>query len=81
MAYRDVRLGKFESPHMAGDVRIEYCAHQHLLYLVYNVGQRSLAGWSRVVARCSYDPTKMDEMRALVLDAIDIAAKPLKDRS
>ena len=81
MAYRDVRLGKFESPYMRGDVRIEYCAHQHSLYLVYNVERCSLAGLSRGAVRCGYNPTKSDEMRALVLDAIDIAAKPLKDRS
>lgn len=72
MRYGDIRVGKFNSPHMGGDVRIEYCTHQHLFYLAY--------GLTTGVARCGYDPTKANEMRAMVLDAMDIAAKPLKDR-
>lgn len=72
MRYGDIRVGKFNSPHMNGDVRIEYCTHQHLFYLAYN-----LTGG---VARCGYDPAKANEMRAMVLDAMDIAAKPLKER-
>lgn len=80
MRYGDVRVGRFNSPHMGGDVRIEYCTHQHLFYLVYDVEFHTLDGLSRGVARCGYDPTKSNEMRAMVLDAMDIAAKPLKDR-
>lgn len=80
MCYGDIRVGKFNSPHMNGDVRIEYCAHQQLFYLAYNVEFHTLVGLTGGVARCGYDPTKANEMRAMVLDAMDIAAKPLKDR-
>lgn len=72
MRYGDIRVGKFNSPHMSGDVCIEYCTHQHLFYLAYN----SAMG----LARCGYDPTRANEMRAMVLDAMDIAATPIKDR-
>lgn len=72
MRYGDIIVGKFNSHHMGGDVRIEYCAHQHLFYLAY----ASTAG----VARCGYDPTKANEMRAMVLDAMDIADTPLSER-
>ena len=80
MSYRDIRVGRFSSPHMGGDVRIEYCTHQHLFYLTYNVEFHTPVGLTEGVARCGYDPTKANEMRAMVLDAMDIAAKPLKDR-
>lgn len=73
MRYGDIHVGKFNSPHMGGDVRIEYCTHQHLFYFVYSL----TAG----VARCGYDPTKANEMRAMMLDAMDIAATPLNERN
>lgn len=72
MRYGDIRVGKFNSPHMDGDVRIVYCTHQQLFYLMYNLTEG--------VAQCAYDPAKADEMRAMVLDAMDIAAKSLEDR-
>lgn len=80
MSYGDIRVGKFNSPHMNGDVRIEYCTHQQLFYLAYNVEFHTPVGLTRGVARCGYDLTKANEMRAMVLDAMDIASKPLKDR-
>ena len=80
MRYGDIRVGKFDSPHMGGGVRIEYCTHQQLFYLTYNVEYRTPVGLTEGVARCGYDPMKANEMRAMVLDAMDIAAKPLKDR-
>ena len=80
MRYGDIRVGKFDSPHMGGGVRIEYCTHQQLFYLTYNVEYRTPVGLTEGIARCGYDPTKANEMRAMVLDAMDIAAKPLKDR-
>lgn len=80
MFYEDIHVGRFNSPHMGGDVRIEYCTHQHLFYLVYAVEFYTQGGLFRRTARCGYDPTKANEMRAMVLDAMDIAAKPLKDR-
>ena len=73
MHYSDVRVGKFYSPYIGGDVRVEYCAHQHLFYLEYSLTEG--------VALCGYNPTKANEMRAMVLDAMDIASKPLKDRN
>lgn len=80
MRYGDIRVGKFDSPHMNGDVRIEYCTHQQLFYLKYNVEFHTPIGLTEVFAQCGYDPTKANEMRAMVLDAMDIASKPLKDR-
>ncbi len=80
MSYGDIRVGKFNSPHMGGDVRIEYCTHQHLFYLAYGVESYTPEGLIRGTSLCGYDPTKANEMRAMVLDAMDIAAKPLKDR-
>ena len=80
MRYSDICVGKFNSPHVRGDVRIEYCTHQHLFYLTYGVEFRTPVGLTEGVARCGYDPTKASEMRAMVLDAMDIAAKPLKER-
>lgn len=80
MRYGDIKVGKFDSPHMGGGVRVEYCTHQHLFYLTYNVQFYTPDGLTESVARCGYDPTKSNEMRAMVLDAMDIAAKPLKDR-
>lgn len=74
MACDDVKVAKFFSPHMAGDVGVEYCSHQQMYVLRY----RASGGvWSY----CCYDATKPSEVRCLLLDAIDIAAKPLKDRS
>lgn len=73
MRYGDIRVGKFNSPHMGGDVRIEYCTHQQLFYLAYSL----TAG----VARCGYDPAKANEMRAMVLDAMNIADTPLNERN
>lgn len=73
MRYGDIRVGKFNSPHMRGDVRIEYCTHRQLFYLVYDVS------WG--VARCGYDPMKANEMRFMVLDAMDIAATPIRERN
>lgn len=80
MSDGDIYVGKFSSPHMGGDVRIEYCAHQSLFYLTYGVEFCTPVGLTKGIARCGYDPTKANEMRAMVLDAMDIAAKPLKDR-
>ncbi len=80
MRYGDIRVGKFNSPHMGGDVRIEYCTHQHLFYLVYAVEFYTPDGLTKCFSWCGYDLTKSNEMRAMVLDAMDIAAKPLKDR-
>ena len=80
MRYDDIRAGKFDSPHMGGGVCIEYCTHQQLFYLTYNVEFHTPDGLTGGVTRCGYDPTKANEMRAMVLDAMDIAATPLKDR-
>lgn len=81
MSYGDIRVGRFDSPHMGGDVRIEYCTHLHWFYLVYAVEFYTPGGLVRRTARCGYDSTKANEMRAMVLDAMDIASKPLDDRS
>lgn len=69
----DSKIAVFYSPHMNGDVRVEYCSHQGVMVLKYRVKDG-------VKACCCYDVTKPSEMRDLVLDAIDLAAKSLKDR-
>lgn len=73
MSYRDSKVAVFYSPHMGGDVRVEYCVHQQMLVLRY----RAKNG----VVSCSYDMTKPREMAYLMLDAIALAAVPVKDRS
>ena len=70
----DREIAVFRSPHMAGDVRVEYCSHQQMYVLRY----RASGGcWSY----CCYDASKPSEVRDLLLDAIGIAAESLKDRS
>lgn len=73
MSRGDVQVARFFSPHMYGDVRLEYCSHQQMYVLRYRVGD----GWSS----CRYDATKPCEVRCLLLDAVGIAARSLKDRS
>lgn len=73
MYCRDSKVAVFYSPHMAGDVRVEYCSHSRMLVLKY----RTKCG---VLSCCCYDVTKPSEMRSMVLDAIDLAARPLKER-
>lgn len=73
MSYCDVKIAVFYSPHMAGNVRCEYCPHQQMLVLRYRTGDG-------VMSSCYYDVTKPSEMRSMVLDAIDLAAKSVKER-
>ena len=69
---RDAEVAVFHSPHMRGDVKVEYCAHRQMLVLRY---------WLKEgVMSHDYDVTKPSEMRDLVLDAIDLAARPLEVR-
>lgn len=74
MSCRDLKVATFFSPHMAGDVKLEYCWHQQMYVLRYRVE-------GGVWSYCCYDVTKPREMRDLLLDAVDLAVKPLKDRS
>lgn len=69
MSCRDSKVAVFYSPHMAGDVRVEYCPHQRMLVLKYHTDDG--------VMSCCYDTTKPSEMRSLVLDAIALAAEPV----
>lgn len=73
MSCRDLKIAVFYSPHMCGNVRVEYCPHQRMLVLKY-------CAKDGVGACCCYDVTKPSEMRSMVLDAIDLAVKPLKER-
>lgn len=70
---RDVKIAVFYSPHMAGDVRCEYCPHQQMLVLRYRMG-------GGVMSSCCYDITKPSEMRSMVLDAISLAAESVERR-
>lgn len=80
MRYSDMKVGKFTSRFEHGDVFIEYCVHQHVFYLIYNILLRTPLGWMNGSARTGYDPTRAGEMRSMVLDAMDIADTPLKER-
>ena len=72
MVCRDPKIAVFYSPHMAGDVRLEYCRHQRMLVLKYHTEDG--------VMSCCYDVTKQSEVRDLVLDAIALAAEPVGGR-
>ena len=72
MSCRDMRIGVFYSPHMAGDVKLEYCCHQQMLVLKYHTEDG--------VMLHSYDVTSPVEMSSMVSDAIAIAAESVKDR-
>lgn len=72
MSCRDSKVAVFYSPHMAGDVGVEYCPHQRMLVLKYHTDDG--------VMSCCYDMTKPSEMRSLVLDAIALAAEPVGRR-
>lgn len=73
LSERDVKIAVFYSPHMAGDVRCEYCPHQQMLVLRYRTGDG-------VKSSCFYDVTKPSEMRSMVLDAIGLAAESVERR-
>lgn len=68
----DSKIAVFFSPHMKGDVKVEYCVHQQLLVLRYHT--------KNGVVSCGYDVTKPREMRNMMLDAIALAAKPVEER-
>ena len=72
MVCRDLKVAVFYSPHMAGNVRLEYCPHQRMLVLRYHT--------EGGVMSCCYDVTKPSEVRDLVLDAIALAAEPVGRR-
>lgn len=69
----DVKIAVFYSPHIAGNVRCEYCPHQQMLVLRYRTG-------GGVMSSCYYDVTKPSEMRSMVLDAISLAAESVERR-
>ena len=69
---KDLKIGVFYSPHMAGDVRLEYCQHQQMLVLKY----RTKDG----VVSSSYDVTKPREVTDMVSDAIALAAESVGKR-
>lgn len=69
---RDVKVGVFYSPHMAGDVKLAYCPHRQMLMLQF----RSKDG----VELHDYDVTKPREMSSLMLDALALAAEPVDGR-
>ena len=68
----DPKIAVFYSSHMAGNVKLKYCAHRQMLVLEY----RSKDG----MVSHDYDVTKPSEMRDMVLDAIALAAEPVERR-
>lgn len=68
----DVKVAVFYSPHMAGDVKVKYCCHRQMLVLEYRTKNGVMAH--------DYDVTKPSEMRAMVLDAIGLAAESVERR-
>lgn len=73
MACDDVKVAVFHSPHMSGDVRLTYCPHQQMYVLHYRAS-------GCVPSYCCYDATKPSEVRDLLLDAVGIAVRPLRER-
>lgn len=69
---RDSKIAVFFSPHMRGDVKVEYCEHRQMLVLRFRVKGGEVSH--------DYDVTKPSEMRGLVLDAIVLAAEPVDER-
>ena len=80
---RDPKIATFHSSHMHGDVRLYYCPHHCLFRLEYELELETLFhGKPEIVSVSStYDVTRAREVQALVLDAIDIADRPLRGRS
>lgn len=76
-----MNVAVFASPFVGGGVRLWYCPHGHRYELRYAVGFRTPTGFSDFMASCAYDAADSSQVAALVLDAMDIASKPLKDRS
>ena len=81
MCRNDINVAVFVSPFVGGGVRLRYCPHGHRYELRYAVGFRTPTGFSDFMASCAYDAADSSQVAALVLDAVDIASKPLKDRS
>lgn len=79
---RDSKIATFHSSHMHGDVRLYYCPHHCLFRLEYELELEILFhGKPEIVGTSStYDVTCAREVQAMVLDAIDLAVKPLKER-
>ena len=69
---RDAKIAVY-SPHIAGNVRCEYCPHQQMLVLRYRAG-------GGVMFSCYYEVTKPSEIWSLVLDAISLAAESVERR-
>ena len=79
---RDPKVATFHSPHMHGDVRLYWCPHHSVFRLEYELEFETLPNGRPEVAgaSCSYDVTVAGEMQAMLLDAVDLAAKSLKER-
>ena len=81
MCMNDMKVAKFDSPFVGGEVRLWYCPHGHRYELRYAVQFCTpcggLCGGS---ALCAYDAGDGSQVVDLMLDAIDIARTPLLDR-
>ena len=80
MAYRDMKVATFNSRYHGGEVVLWYCPHSSAYELRYNVAFTSRAGLCSAIAVASYSASDNAQVAALMLDAIDIAATPRKDR-
>lgn len=72
MSCCDPKVAVFYSPHMDGDVRVEYCSHQQMLVLRYRAKDGMVSH--------GYDVTKPSEVRDMVLDAIGLASDSVEER-
>lgn len=81
MCLNDMNVAVFASPFAGGGVRLWYCPRGCRYELRYAVRFRTSIGFSNFTASCAYDAADSSQVAALMLDAIDIARKPLKDRN
>lgn len=81
MCRYDMNVAVFASPFMGGGVRLWYCPRGQQYELRYTVQFRTSAGFSDFMASCAYDAANSSQIADLMLDAIDIARTPLKERS
>jgi len=76
-----MKVAVFPSRLMGGDVTCWYCQHQRAFVLEYGVEYCTPDGWHSAKATCAYPAGDSKQVQAMLLDAIDLARKPLQDRS
>ena len=81
MAYCDMKVATFSSRYHGGEVELWYCPHSLSYELRYKMAFYLPDGFCSTIAVASYSAADNAQVAALMLDAIDIARTPLKERS